>query len=101
MSYDRCCRLYGQDAAVTGASSRVGHKVARSIEVDWSGPTLQMLGPSTSEILKVYLFVACLPAIQPVYVRGSEPGYAPGFMAARSNGDVRLLRRQCCTPGAR
>jgi transposase len=61
MSYDRFCRLYGDYATVTGASSRVGHKAGRSIEVDWSGPTMQLLDPTTGEISKVYLFVACLP----------------------------------------
>lgn len=61
MSYDRFCRLYGDYAAVSGATSRVGHKAARSIEVDWSGPTMQLLDPTTGEVSKVYLFVACLP----------------------------------------
>jgi transposase len=61
MSYDRFCRLYSDYAAVTGATSRVGHKAGRSIEVDWSGPTTQLLDPTTGEISKVYLFVACLP----------------------------------------
>ena len=44
MSYDRFCRLYGDYANVTGASSRVGHKAGRSVEVDWSGPTMQLVG---------------------------------------------------------
>ncbi|MCO4262287.1 IS21 family transposase, partial [Pseudarthrobacter sp. MDT3-26] len=61
MSYDRFCRLYGDHAMVTGASSRVGHKADRSIEVDWSGPTMQLVDPATGEVSKVYLFVACLP----------------------------------------
>ena len=61
MSYDRFCRLYGDYAAVSGATSRVGHKAGRSIEVDWSGPTMQLLDPTTGEMSKVYLFVACLP----------------------------------------
>ena len=34
MNYSRFCRLHSEHAAVTGASSRVGHKAARSIEVD-------------------------------------------------------------------
>lgn len=38
MSYDRFCQLYGEHAALSGASSRVGHKAGRSIEIDWSGP---------------------------------------------------------------
>ncbi|TFC84013.1 IS21 family transposase [Cryobacterium sp. TMT3-29-2] len=71
MSYDRFCRLYGEHAAVTGASSRVGHKAGRSIEVDWSGPTIQLLDPTTGEISKVYLFVACLPFSRYAFVEAS------------------------------
>ena len=71
MSYDRFCRLYGEHAAVSGATSRVGHKAGRSIEVDWSGPTMQLLDPTTGEISKVYLFVACLPFSRYAFVEAS------------------------------
>ena len=71
MSYDRFCRLYGEYAAVSGASSRVGHKAGRGIEVDWSGPTMQLLDPSTGEISKVYLFVACLPFSRYAFVEAT------------------------------
>ena len=71
MSYDRFCRLYGDYAAVSGASSRVGHKAGRSIEVDWSGPTMQLLDPTTGEISKVYLFVACLPFSRYAFVEAT------------------------------
>ena len=71
MSYDRFCRLYGEYAAVTGATSRVGHKAGRSVEVDWSGPTMQLLDPTTGEISKVYLFVACLPFSRYAFVEAT------------------------------
>jgi len=71
MSYDRFCRLYGSYAAVSGATSRVGHKAGRSIEVDWSGPTMQLLDPTTGEVSKVYLFVACLPFSRYAFVEAT------------------------------
>jgi len=71
MSYDRFCRLYAEHAAVSGATSRVGHKAGRSIEVDWSGPTMQLLDPTTGEISKVYLFVACLPFSRYAFVEAT------------------------------
>ena len=71
MSYDRFCRLYGEHAAVSGATSRVGHKAGRSIEVDWSGPTMQLLDPTTGELSRVYLFVACLPFSRYAFVEAS------------------------------
>ncbi|MGH8987721.1 MAG: IS21 family transposase [Acidimicrobiales bacterium] len=61
MGYDRFCRLYAIYANVIGASSRVGHKAARSVEVDWSGPTMHLSDPLSGETTKVYLFVGCLP----------------------------------------
>lgn len=71
MSYDRFCRLYADYAKVTGASSRVGHKAGRSVEVDWSGPTMQLLDATTGEVSKVYLFVACLPFSRYAFVQAS------------------------------
>lgn len=61
MSYDRFCRLYAEYALVSGATSRVGHKAGRSVEVDWAGPTMQLVDATTGEASKVFLFVACLP----------------------------------------
>ena len=71
MSYDRFCRLYGDYSAVSGATSRVGHKAGRSIEVDWPGPTMQLLDPTTGEISKVFLFVACLPFSRYAFVEAT------------------------------
>lgn len=61
MGYDRFCKNYAQHVRALGVTSRVGHKAGQTIEVDWSGPTMQLTDPSNGEIRKVYLFVACLP----------------------------------------
>lgn len=61
MGYDRFCRAYQHHVLVTGAASRVGHKAAQSVEVDWSGPTMQLTDPVTGATRRVYLFVGCLP----------------------------------------
>ncbi len=61
MGYDRFCKSYGQYLLVTGASSRVGHKAGRTVEVDWSGPTMKLTDPVAGTMQKVYLFVGCLP----------------------------------------
>ena len=61
MGYDRFCRTYQRHVLVTGAASRVGHKAAQTIEVDWSGPTMQLHDPATGRTRPVYLFVGCLP----------------------------------------
>lgn len=61
MGYDRFCRTYQRHVLVTGVASRVGHKAAQTVEVDWSGPTMQLADPVTGKPRTVYLFVACLP----------------------------------------
>lgn len=68
MSYDRFCKRYRRWTAVQGISSRVGHKAATIVEVDWSGPTMRIVDPGTGEVQKVYLFVACLPFSRYAYV---------------------------------
>ncbi|WP_343908758.1 IS21 family transposase, partial [Brachybacterium fresconis] len=61
MGYDRFCKTYQRHVLVTGAASRVGHKAAASVEVDWSGPTMTLSDPVTGKETRVYLFVGCLP----------------------------------------
>lgn len=61
MGYDRFCKSYQQHVLVTGLASRVGHKAGQTVEVDWSGPTMQLTDSATGETARVYLFVACLP----------------------------------------
>lgn len=68
MSYDRFCRGYEHHVAVTGVDSRVGHKAARTVEVDWSGPTMSLVDPATGVVSKVFLFVACLPFSRMAFV---------------------------------
>ncbi len=59
MGYDRFCKNYQQYVLVTGAASRVGHKAGRTVEVDWSGPTMQLTDPVTGQQTRVFLFVGC------------------------------------------
>lgn len=61
MGYDRFCRNYQQHLLISGAVSRIGHKAGQTVEVDWSGPTMQLTDPVTGRTTRVYLFVACLP----------------------------------------
>lgn len=61
MGYDRFCKTYGQHVLVAGAASRVGHKAGQTVEVDWSGKTMQLTDPVTLQQTRVFLFVAALP----------------------------------------
>ena len=61
MGYDRFCKAYAAHTLITGAAAWVGHKAGQTVEVDWSGPTMQLTDSVTSETSRVYLFFACLP----------------------------------------
>lgn len=61
MGYDRFCKTYAHYVRSQGVSSRVGHKAGQTVEVDWSGPTMQLTDPVTGACTRVYLFVGCLP----------------------------------------
>lgn len=61
MGYDRFCKSYGHHVLITGAASRVGHKAGQSVEVDWSGKTMQLTDPVAGQTSRVYLFVGALP----------------------------------------
>src|SRR6185312_71915 len=61
MGYDLFCRTYQRHVLVSGAASRVGHKAGQTVEVDWSGPTMQLADPAGGKPRTVYLFVGCLP----------------------------------------
>ena len=61
MGYDRFCKSYQHHVLVAGAASRVGHKAGQTVEVDWSGKTMQLIDPVTGTQTRVYLFVGTLP----------------------------------------
>jgi hypothetical protein len=53
--------LYRLVDAAIGAASRVGRKAGQTVEVDRSGPTMQLTDPMTGVLTRVFLFVGCLP----------------------------------------
>lgn len=61
MGYDRFCKNYQQHVLISGAASRIGHKAGQSVEVDWSGPTMQLTDPVARQQRRVFLFVGTLP----------------------------------------
>lgn len=61
MGYDRFCKTYQRHVLISGAASRVGHKAGQTVEVDWSGKTMQLTDPVAGQQTRVYLFVGTLP----------------------------------------
>lgn len=66
--YTKFCKGYSDFVQVKHVTNHLTHKPGACIEVDWSGPTMNILTPE-GEKIKVYLFVATLPYSQYSYVK--------------------------------
>lgn len=71
MGYTKFCRGYGDYTSLNKLTNHLSHKPGVITEVDWSGPTMELIEPSTGEIITVYLFVATLPYSQYSYVEAT------------------------------
>lgn len=49
-------------------SNHLYHKPGQTVEVDWSGSLMELVDRDSGEVIKVHLFVACLPYSQYAYV---------------------------------
>lgn len=67
-SYDKFCKLYSEYCLKNKATSHIEHKPGIITEVDWSGPTMNIIDSTLGEIHKAYLFVGTLPYSQYSYV---------------------------------
>ena len=68
MGYTKFCKNYKDYIFLNKLTNHLSHKPGVITEVDWSGPTMEFIDPSTGEIITVYLFVATLPYSQYSYV---------------------------------
>ncbi|API88049.1 integrase [Marinilactibacillus sp. 15R] len=68
VGYTKFCEDYQKHIDQYRLTNPLTHKPGVSIQVDWSGATMQLLDPATGELRKVYLFVGTLPYSQYTYV---------------------------------
>jgi len=68
MGYTKYCDGYGQHTIANSLTNHLIHKPGVITEVDWSGPTMEIVDTTTGEIIKAYLFVSTLPFSQYSYV---------------------------------
>lgn len=66
--YSQYCKFYSRFAAVSKATMHIGRKPGERMETDWAGQTAAVRDSVTGESIKVYIFVATLPASQYAYV---------------------------------
>lgn len=68
--YSAFCQKHRKWAAANSVSMRIERKPAREMQVDWVGDTMEVLDPDTGEMLKVFVFAACLPYSGELYAEG-------------------------------
>lgn len=68
MGYTKFCNGYSDYTVVNKLTNHLEHKPGVITEVDWSGPTMSYINPSTGEVMTAYLFVGTLPYSQYSYV---------------------------------
>jgi hypothetical protein len=68
MGYTKFCNGYSKYTTASKLTSHIERKPGMTVEVDWSGPTMSFVDPSTGELITAYLFVATLPYSQYSYV---------------------------------
>lgn len=68
--YSAFCREHRAWAERHDVRMRIEHKPAETIQVDWVGDTGEVVDPDTGEIIKVYVFAACLPYSNYLYAEG-------------------------------
>lgn len=66
--YVRFCSGYRDFVISRNLTNRLIHKPGTASQVDWAGPTMQLVNPMTGDTRNVYLFVATLPYSQYTYV---------------------------------
>lgn len=68
VGYTKFCEDYQRHIDQYRLTNHLKHKSGVSIQVDWSGSTMDLLDTDTGELITVYLFVGTLPYSQYTYV---------------------------------
>lgn len=68
--YSAFCQRHRRWAASNRITMHIDRRPAEQIQVDWVGDAMEVADPDTGELLKVYVFVACLPYSGYMYAEG-------------------------------
>ncbi len=83
--YSAFCQRHRRWAASNRISMHINRKPAEQMQVDWVGDTMEVVDPDTGELLKVYVFVACLPYSGYMYAEGFYDMRAESWITAHVN----------------
>ena len=68
--YSACCQRHRKWAMANKVAMHIERKPAQEMQVDYVGDTMGVLDLDTGELLKVYVFAACLPYSGELYAEG-------------------------------
>lgn len=68
VGYTKFTEDYSTYTKQCNLSNHLYHKPGQTVEVDWSGSLMELVDRNTGEVIKVHLFVACLPYSQYAYI---------------------------------
>lgn len=68
--YSAFCQQHRRWAAANRTAMHIERGPAQEMQVDYAGDTMEVLDPDTGEVLKVYVFAACLPYSGMLYAEG-------------------------------
>jgi transposase len=68
LKYAQYCNYYRKFAVTTKATMHINRKPGEQTEVDWAGPTANIVDRDSGEIIPAYIFVAVLSSSQYAYV---------------------------------
>jgi len=83
--YSQFCNLFDKFNTTTKASIHIPRTPGEIMEVDWAEKTSHIIDDITGEIIKVYLFVAVLPASRYAYVEAFVNMNQDFWMSAHVN----------------
>lgn len=84
-SYPTFVVNYEKYTSIQKYTSRLTHKPREAIEVDWSGSTMSFIDRDTNKKITTYLFVACLPYSQKIYVEATTSMKQESWMNCNVN----------------
>jgi transposase len=83
--YSAFCRRYRLWGQAKNAVMHIERKPAETMMVDWAGKTMEVISRDTSETLKVYIFVACLPYSSYLFAEGFYKMDQEAWLSAHIN----------------
>lgn len=83
--YSAFCQKHREWARAGKAVMHIERKPAQEMQVDYVGDTMQVVCPDTGEVLKVYVFVSCLPYSGELYAEGAYDMKEESWVACHVN----------------